>query len=190
MFREIMNRRRLLLTLAGVGGAVLLLRLLNSRDSTAIVTPTVTPTGDETVSDTTEAKPEINDVQLNAVQLEVACAVNQLAFEPTALVAPANRQISLTFHNVSAIFMHNWVLVNGDDDLANQILEAAIAAGPEQNYIPAGMNDIIAHTKLVSGGESETITFAAPPAGDYTYICTFPGHCLAGMRGVLTITPA
>jgi azurin len=185
MFREVMNRRRLLLTLGGVGGAALLLRLLNSRDSTA----TITPTGDETVSDTPEAEPELNP-GTNFVQLEVTCAENQLAFEPTTLVAPANGQISLTFHNVSAIFMHNWVLVNGGDDLADQILEAAIAVGPEQNYIPARTSDIIAHTKLVAGGESETITFAAPPAGEYTYLCTFPGHCLAGMRGVLTITPA
>ena len=41
--------------------------------------------------------------------------------------------------------------------------------------------------KLVNGGESGSASFAAPPAGTYTFLCTFPGHFVAGMKGTLTV---
>ena len=35
---------------------------------------------------------------------------------------------------------------------------------------------VFAATKLLKPGESDTITFTAPPAGTYPFICTYPGH--------------
>jgi azurin len=181
MLEKMMNRRRLLLTLGGVGGVAIVVGLLSSRDSAA---PT---TGDSTSESPAEptAEPAAEAI---TVSLEIACAENQLAFNPTELTAPADSQISLTFHNVSDFFMHNWVLVNGGEAAVDQVIQEGVVAGPQQSYLPADMSNIIAHTQLVNSGESATITFAAPPAGEYTYLCTFPGHCLAGMRGTLTIT--
>ena len=46
---------------------------------------------------------------------------------------------------------------------------------------------VIAKTKLVGAGESDTITFTAPAAGVYDYICTFPAHVTVGMHGVMTV---
>ena len=37
-------------------------------------------------------------------------------------------------------------------------------------------DEVIVHTKMLGGGESDTITFIAPENGFYTYICSFPGH--------------
>ena len=58
------------------------------------------------------------------------------------------------------------------------------------DYIPADEESkkmIVAHTKILGGGESQTITFTAPAeAGDYPYVCTFPGH-FALMQGVLKV---
>ena len=48
-------------------------------------------------------------------------------------------------------------------------------AAKDNGYIPEG-DDIIAHTKMIGGGESVEITFDAPAAGTYDYICPFPGH--------------
>ena len=45
---------------------------------------------------------------------------------------------------------------------------------------------MVAHTKLLGGGESDEITFTAPAAGEYPFICTFPGH-FAIMQGVMTV---
>jgi len=46
----------------------------------------------------------------------------------------------------------------------------------QHHYIPKNTKSVIVHTKLLGGGESDTITFEAPEKGTYDYICTFPGH--------------
>jgi azurin len=41
---------------------------------------------------------------------------------------------------------------------------------------------------LVGPSETVDVTFKAPTApGQYTYLCGFPGHFVAGMKGVLTV---
>ncbi len=59
------------------------------------------------------------------------------------------------------------------------------------NFIPTdeeSKNLIIAHTKLLGGGESDQVTFTAPAAGSYPFICSFPGHCSV-MQGVMIVKP-
>jgi azurin len=60
----------------------------------------------------------------------------------------------------------------------------------DAEYIPAAQSDkIIAYTKLLGPGEEDTITFKVPAeAGEYTFICSFPAHAMAGMKGVLVVT--
>ncbi len=49
--------------------------------------------------------------------------------------------------------------------------------------------DILHHSKLVQPGEEDTIEFTAPEeAGDYPYLCTYPGHW-AIMHGVMKVAP-
>lgn len=49
--------------------------------------------------------------------------------------------------------------------------------------------EILHHTKLVQAGEQDTIEFTAPTeAGDYPYLCTYPGHW-AIMNGVMKVAP-
>ncbi|MEC7281083.1 MAG: plastocyanin/azurin family copper-binding protein, partial [Verrucomicrobiota bacterium] len=37
-------------------------------------------------------------------------------------------------------------------------------------------------------GENDTIEFTAPAlSGDYEFLCSFPAHLFAGMRGVMTV---
>jgi uncharacterized cupredoxin-like copper-binding protein len=40
-------------------------------------------------------------------------------------------------------------------------------------------------TKILSPGQSQTITVNFKKAGSYRYLCTVPGHAIAGMKGVL-----
>jgi azurin len=70
-----------------------------------------------------------------------------------------------------------------------------MAADPramQKSYIPAGADggvhvDILAHTTLVQPGTKTELEFTAPAeAGDYPYICTFPGHFLL-MKGTLHV---
>lgn len=82
---------------------------------------------------------------------------------------------------------HNWVLVRSAD--ASAVSSAGMSAGPKNNYVVPADKRVIAHTKLVGGGESTSVTFpvAALKAGEsYTYECTFPGHS-ALMTGKLIV---
>jgi azurin len=125
----------------------------------------------------------------NATKLEIGCKGEELAFDQTTLTAPAGAAIELTFHNHSNHLQHNWVLVNGGDAEAQTVYEAAVAAGVKNDWLPPASPQIIAHTPLISSGKSFALSFQAPEqAGSYLYLCTFPGHFLAGMKGTLTLT--
>ncbi|MGE9268557.1 MAG: plastocyanin/azurin family copper-binding protein, partial [Verrucomicrobiales bacterium] len=59
----------------------------------------------------------------------------------------------------------------------------------DNEYIPVAEADaaaILAHTKLLGPGEEDSITFTAPEAGEYPYLCSFPGH-FGVMNGVMTV---
>ena len=63
-----------------------------------------------------------------------------------------------------------------------------MSAGLPNNYVPKDDKRIIAHTKVVGGGESTSITFptsSLKKGGDYTFFCSFPGHWSV-MKGKLT----
>jgi azurin len=64
---------------------------------------------------------------------------------------------------------------------------AADPSGTKMNYVPR-MPEVLQATPLVNPGGSYTLTFKLPDvAGDYPYICTFPGHWRI-MRGILRVT--
>jgi azurin len=119
--------------------------------------------------------------------LNISTPGEALQFAPAALNATAGAQVSVTFKNGSAAQKHNWVLVNGGDDVAAKVDEAGSAAGEAAGYIPTDPA-VIGKTKLLNGGETDTATFTAPAAGTYTFLCTFPGHYIAGMKGTLTVS--
>ncbi|ULU25238.1 azurin [Dyella terrae] len=84
---------------------------------------------------------------------------------------------------------HNWVLGTAADEPG--IIADGMKAGADQNYIKPGDTRVIAHTKLIGGGESDSATFLVSElkAGEsYAYFCTFPGHA-ALMKGTLTLAP-
>ena len=116
--------------------------------------------------------------------VNVSTAGEQLQFAPGNLTTGPG-DVKITFKNGSSVQKHNFVLVKGGDDVAAKVDEEGVAAGEAKGYIPDDPN-IVAKTKLVNGGESDNIT-ANVPAGTYTFLCTFPGHYAAGMKGVLTV---
>ena len=61
---------------------------------------------------------------------------------------------------------------------------AGMSAGVDHDYLPKDDPRILAHTKLVGGGESTSVTFKTDGlAGkDLTFFCSFPGH-FALMKG-------
>jgi azurin len=64
---------------------------------------------------------------------------------------------------------------------------AGVSAGLDKDYLPAGDQRVIAHTKIIGGGESTSVKFKTSQltkGGDYTFFCSFPGHS-ALMKGKL-----
>ena len=116
-----------------------------------------------------------------ACKLEIE-GTDSMTYSKAELAVPATcKEVTLTLHHSgqlpAAAMGHDWVLVNTPDMAA--VVNAGMGAGVANNYIQPGDKRVIAHTKIVGGGQSDTITFstaALKAGGDYTYVCSFPGH--------------
>lgn len=133
------------------------------------------------------------DADLATIELKPH-AQNPLGYDQTELTVKAGQKVKLTLNNTGSIAPqpHNFLLLKpGKLDAVGALANAMLAdpQGMAKSYIPdAAKPDILANTKLVQPNQSETIEFTAPAeAGDYPYICTFPGHWLL-MRGVMHVT--
>jgi azurin len=109
---------------------------------------------------------------------------DNLYWATKTLTVKAGSPVKLTLKNTAskdAGMAHNWVLVKSgtEADVANDGMQA----GEDKNWVTEGPN-VIAHTILVKPGAEDTVAFNAPPAGTYTYICTYPGHATT-MNGKL-----
>jgi len=126
--------------------------------------------------------------QAKTVEIE---GLNSLRFSTEQITVKPGEEVTIKLTNSTKLpasaMSHNWLLLTAGAD-AKAVDEAA-AKAKDNAYVPAGKSDqILAHTGLVGGGESDTVTFTAPEEpGDYEYICTFPGHLAAGMKGTLTV---
>ncbi|MES2730337.1 MAG: plastocyanin/azurin family copper-binding protein [Bacteroidota bacterium] len=109
-----------------------------------------------------------------------------LKFDKTELTVKAGSKIKLTFNN-SDDMLHNLVLVQPGQavEVGNAAMKLGLG-GEKLNYIP-NTAKVLHHTKLMQPGTSDTIYFVAPTKpGNYTYVCTFPGHAFV-MQGTLKV---
>jgi azurin len=137
--------------------------------------PKTTESGADTTATTQQpSQPTVVELTAN----------DQLKFDKMEIRVKANEKVTLTLKNVGTMpkdaMGHNFVLLKDGTDLS-AFATSAISA---PDHIPANNPAIVAHTKLLGPGESDTIEFTVP-AGSYTYICSFPGHYMT-MTGVLT----
>ena len=82
---------------------------------------------------------------------------------------------------------HNWVLSKTAD--MQPIATDGLAAGIDKNYLKDGDTRIIAHTKIIGAGETDSVTFDVSKlaAGEsYGFFCSFPGH-ISMMKGTVTV---
>ena len=109
---------------------------------------------------------------------------DMMKFNLTEIRVKAGQKVKLTLTHVGKldkkVMGHNFVIVVPGTDMSAFAMEAATAA--DNDYIPADTDKVIVHTKLLGGGESDTIEFDAPAQGTYDFLCSFPGH-FAMMNG-------
>ena len=114
---------------------------------------------------------------------------DQMQFSTKAFTVKSGDTVTLTFKNLGKlpkmVMGHNIVILKAGVEMAPFAMAAMQAK--EQDYIPADKADsILAQSKLLGPGETDTLTFTAPEAGSYIYLCTFPGH-FGVMNGVMTV---
>lgn len=118
-------------------------------------------------------------------------ANDAMKFNLTRLEVKAGQEVKITLTNIGSIpkaaMAHNLVILKKGAD-AKAYSDAAVAAAAT-DYIPAALADqVLAHTKMLGPKQSEELVFKAPTeAGEYAFVCTFPAHFLAGMKGVLVV---
>ena len=115
---------------------------------------------------------------------------NQMKYETTEFTVQPGQQVRIIFENTasSPAMSHNVVVLNTNDpEVVDRVGQAALSAGEGTGYIPAD-KAIIANTAMSKPGETVEVTFTAPEEpGDYTYICTFPGHYTT-MQGTMYVS--
>ena len=103
-----------------------------------------------------------------------------MSFNVKSISAAGCSEIKLTLKHTGklpkAAMGHNLV-ISAEADMKN-VLAAAGKSGPAKEYAP-GTDHVLAATKLIGGGESDTITFSTgkfKKGTKYKFFCTFPGH--------------
>ncbi len=82
---------------------------------------------------------------------------------------------------------HNVVVLKAGTNQIEFVNAGSLARATD--FIPQDKKDqVIAATTMAGPGETVEVIFKVPnAAGKYPYVCTFPGHFAAGMRGVIEV---
>jgi azurin len=116
---------------------------------------------------------------------------DQMKFDVTEITAVPGEKIRIVLTTVSKIpkiaMAHNVVILNKGTDVTAFANASAMAR--DNLYIaPEYKDEVIAATDLAGGGETVEVIFTVPQSeGAYTFICSFPGHYMAGMKGTLVV---
>lgn len=82
---------------------------------------------------------------------------------------------------------HNLVISKEAD--MQPIATDGLAAGIDKQYLKEGDARIIAHTKIIGAGETDSLKIDVSkldPAEKYGFFCSFPGH-ISMMKGAITL---
>lgn len=118
---------------------------------------------------------------------------DQMQFNKKELEIKAGTNVKLVLKHTGKLpkvaMGHNFVLLAKGTNLMTWAAGAAKPELRENDFIPKeadAKKAVLAHTKVIGGGEETSITFSVKEAGDYEFLCSFPGH-FALMKGKLTV---
>lgn len=129
--------------------------------------------------------------QDKACQLEIS-GNDAIQFDKKQMEVPATcKEITVTLKHSGKLpataMGHNWVLTRNAD--LQGVVDDGMKAGPTNSYVKPKDPRVLAHTKVIGGGETTSVKFssAALKKGEsYMFVCTFPGHS-ALMRGAFVV---
>lgn len=116
-------------------------------------------------------------------------ANDQMKYSLATMEAKAGEEIKVVMKNVGTLpkeaMGHNWVLLKAGVDVT-AFATAAMTAKDTDYIPPAKKGDVLASIPVLGPKGTGEATFKAPAAGEYTFVCSFPGHFML-MKGVLTV---
>ncbi len=121
------------------------------------------------------------------LKIEISIIPGALRYGTTRFDVTAGKEVSVTLKN-TCIMPHNLVIAALGKGDAVMMQAMSLEQGFAKNFVPPSA-DVLAATKIVNPGLSETIKLNVPAEpGEYPYLCTFPGHGTV-MRGIMRVRP-
>jgi azurin len=112
---------------------------------------------------------------------------DDMKYNLTKINAKPGETLRIVFKNVGTLpkiaMGHNVVVLQQGTDQV-KFAQAGMTARDTDFIAPDLKGQVLAATKIAGPGETVEVTLKVPAkAGTYPYICTFPGHFAAGMKG-------
>jgi plastocyanin len=127
------------------------------------------------------------EAEVSMIELTVG---DNMRFTPSVIQAHPGQRVRILLRRVGKLpaLAHNVVLLK-KGTAPKAFIDKASKATEETGSIPPAMKDqAIVASALVKPGESAEVTFEAPAEpGEYTFVCSFPGHFGLGMKGQLIV---
>jgi len=113
---------------------------------------------------------------------------NEMKYDLKTFTVKAGKPVEIIFENPD-FMQHNLVITQiGALETVGKAADK-LASNPksaEKNYVPE-VSEVLFSTKLVNPQQTVTLRFTAPTkAGDYPFVCTFPGHWSI-MNGIMKV---
>ncbi len=117
---------------------------------------------------------------------------DSMQFNVSSIVVPAScTDFKITLKHTGTLPVtamgHDVVITPSADMKAVDV--DGMAAGASKGYVKADDSRVIAHTSLVGGGETTSVSFPVSKiktGGPYEFFCSFPGHS-ALMHGSISV---
>jgi azurin len=148
-------------------------------DTTTAASAATTPGSDKPAAVVADCATEIEGT--DAMQYNVG-----------SIVVPAScTEFKITLKHTGtmpvAAMGHNVVITKAADMQA--VAAEGMGAGAAAAYVKAGDARVIAHSSLIGGGETTSVSFPVSKikdGGPYEFFCSFPGHS-ALMKGTIAV---
>ena len=126
-----------------------------------------------------------------AVRTVDIVGTDQMKYDVANIPAKRNEQLRIRLAAKGTMpkiaMAHNWVLLKLAASPV-KFITAGMQARATDFIAPEVKDQVIAATTLAGAGETVEVSFKVPGvAGQYPFVCTFPGHFQAGMKGTLDV---
>ena len=139
--------------------------------------------------DRKEPAPKPKAVAADAKTIKVTVVQDLMQFDKKLIAVKAGQKVVFEISNPDGM-QHNFLIIKPGTlqkvgKAADEMLRDPKAA--EKQYVPE-VPEVLKATKLLNTGDVVTLEFTVPnTAGDYPFVCTFPGHW-RGMNGIIRVT--